>query len=156
MINKAENRTFTGLLILGLLTLSGCGSEPDDRFDHLNLIPTQEVLSEFSLGNYMIPIAGIDYEQLTNLKPRHRVQIEFALIAEIKPENEDLLLEDWQHYEGQIRDEIIRTCRHASFEDLDEHDLVTLKSRILKAIEPIIGPDRIQRLVLNDLQLFEL
>ena len=144
--------------VIGLavaLMSTGCGGEPSTRFAHLELLPPEEELFEFPFGKFAIPIPAVKDED-GKLPRTNRLHLEFSLHAVISPADEAYLADTWQHHEGRIRDRLIHVCRNASYEDLGEPGLITLKARMLDSVQPLIGPDRVRRLLIEDVQIHRL
>lgn len=53
---------------------------------------------------------------------------------------------------GALRHRVIGVCRITRAEDLAEPDLMTFKSKLLDALEPIFGRDQIARITVSDLR----
>src|SRR5688572_10829384 len=98
----------------------GCSSSPEFEFDKLDLVPTQEKLTEYSLGNYTIPIPVMEYQAQNQRAHRNRIQFQFELHALVTPEEKWQIADAWKRHEGAIRDRVIRVCRNASLDDLQE------------------------------------
>jgi hypothetical protein len=137
----------------GLLAIcaSGCGKGVSYQFDSLDLAPPQEELSEFDLGKYSIPIPVL--EEGPAKKPIHRVrfQLDFQLHALIRPEQKSHIADNWERQEGQIRDHIIRVCRNASVEELQEPEMSTLKAKLIDALATQIGKDDVRQLLITEI-----
>lgn len=145
------------MLMLGaLLACWGCGSKDlDEKFGHLELLPSEEGMLEVSLGQYRVPVPT-DAAKLNGVEARSRIQLNFTLLAELEPENADSVASAYETAEGRIRDAVISSCRRATLNDLEEPNLLTLKIDMLDAIELLVGPDRIHKLVMPDVQQQEL
>lgn len=131
-------------------TLAGCGSKPTYEFDALDLTPMQDELVEFSLGHYVIPIPVARTDSEIDAVSRNRVEFTFDLYVLITRDYESQLADMWQRHEGKIRDRVIRVCRKASVEDLQEEGLPTLKSHLMDAVQAQLGPKNVRRLLVND------
>ena len=138
-------------VVLGA-TLAGCSSPSPYEFDSMDLSPTQDELVEFSLGKYSIPIPIVrPFEEKDNPR-RHRVEFGFELYALIPMEYEKELTESWSRHEGKIRDRVIRVCRAASLEELQEPELATLKSHLTDAVQSQLGRSGIRRLLIAEVR----
>jgi hypothetical protein len=129
----------------------GCGSKSRFQFDELDLVPAQEELTEFSLGKYAIPIPvaeGIDGEAQSK---RNAVEFGFELIAVVKREHESRIVDSWERHEGKIRDRVIRVCRNASLNDLEE-----LKAHLMDAVQAQLGDKEIRQLVIAEVNSQEI
>jgi hypothetical protein len=134
----------------------GCSSAPEFEFDDLNLVPVQEELSEFSLGKYWIPIPLVDNRDSNRPPRRNKLQVEFELFALFSPHDEWQITEGWKRHEGKIRDRVIRICRNASLDELQEPELETLKDQLMDALAPHLGEKELRRLVITEIVSQEL
>jgi hypothetical protein len=134
----------------------GCGSNPTFEFDRMDLLPAEENLTEFSLGQYKIPIPVADEQGKGSLRHRNRVQFDFQLFALVSPKEETQLTEAWKRHEGMIRNEIITICRSASVSDLQEPELATLKARLTNVLAARLGENRLRQLLITDVASQEL
>lgn len=132
-----------------LCIAGGCGSHSTFEFDALDLAPPQEELSEFLLGQYSIPIPVAE-SRSNKLEHRNRFQLDFELYALIRPENKSAIADDWARHEGKIRDHVIRVCRNASVDDLQEPELSTLKARLMDALAAQVGKNDVRQLLITE------
>jgi hypothetical protein len=128
----------------------GCGSKSTFKFDQMDLVPAEEELSEFSLGEYKIPIPIPDDASAEKLNRRNRVQFDFDLYALISPKEESQFKDAWDLHEGVIRDQVINICRSASVDELQEPELATLKARLTDVLAPQLGDKRLRQLLITD------
>ena len=135
---------------------SGCGSRCAFEFDALDLAPPQEELTELSLGEYRIPIPVADQRGPSQLSYRHRFQFDFALHALVSPAEKSQVADAWARHEGQIRDKVIRVCRNATIDELQEPELATLKARLIDALASQMGESEVRRLLLTEVVSQEL
>jgi hypothetical protein len=140
---------------IGLIA-GGCSSPPTFEFDELDIVPVQEELTEFSLGEYRIPIPVI--KQLADKQPIHRnsFQLEFELFALVSPHEKSQITDAWDRHEGKIRDRVIRICRNSSLEELQEPELATLKGRLLDALGPQLGANEVRQLLITEIVSHEI
>jgi len=144
---------FTGLLPAGLFccALSGCGSRSSFEFDELDSVPGQEELTEFPLGEYTVPIPVVEYRADDRKTHRNRFQFDFKLFA-LVPARERWQIEDaWARHEGKIRDRVIRACRNASLDDLQEPELATLKAHLIDSLGPHLGEKTLRQLMITEI-----
>jgi flagellar basal body-associated protein FliL len=78
------------------------------------------------------------------------------LHALVTRDSESQLTEMWEQHEGKIRDRVIRICRRASYEDLQEAELATLKSHLMDAVQAQLGPKVVRRLLMTEVDIREL
>jgi flagellar basal body-associated protein FliL len=134
-----------------LCIAGGCGSHYSTfEFDALDLAPPQEELSEFLLGQYSIPIPVVDQRGANEHEFRNRFQFDFELYALVRPENKSSIADDWARHEGNIRDNVIRVCRNASVDDLQEPELSTLKARLMDALASQVGKNDVRQLLITE------
>jgi Flagellar basal body-associated protein FliL len=143
------------IALVGLAT-SGCKPRTAYEFDALDLTPAQDELSEFSLGHYCIPIPIASTEGSNDSESRNRMQLTFDLYALVTPSFESEIHESWERHEGNVRDSVIRVCRNASPEELQEPELATLKSHLIDVIQDQLGPKSIHRLLISEVATKEL
>jgi hypothetical protein len=143
------------IALVGLAT-AGCKPRTAYEFDVLDLTPAQDELAEFSLGHYSIPIPIASPEGPNEGESRNRLQMTFDLYALVAPSCESEIHESWERHEGNVRDCVIRVCRNASLEELQEPELATLKSHLTDAIQDQLGPKSIHRLLISEVATKEL
>jgi len=140
--------SFVGVVSLGI---AGCGPTSHFEFDHLDVAPVQEELTEIPLGEYRIPIPVAEGRGRKRLVHRNRLQLDFRLVALVPPSGEPLFSDAWERHEGQIRDRVILICRNATAEELLEPELATLKVRLADALASQIGEKCVRQLLITDL-----
>lgn len=147
----STNRRLLGAAAV-LLGLAGCGSHSTFEFDALDLAPPQEELTEFMLGKYSIPIPIpiVESEGAAEHERCNRFQLDFELFALVRPENRSDIADDWTRHEGKIRDDVIRVCRNASPDELQEPELSTLKARLMDALAAQIGEKDLRQLLITE------
>jgi hypothetical protein len=133
-----------------ICTLAGCRSRSDFEFDALDLAPPQEELAELSLGKYRIPIPVPEDRGAKQLSYRHRFQFDFELHALVSPAEQSQVADAWSRHEGKIRDQIIRVCRNATVDELQEPELTTLKARLMDALASHLGDKEVQQLLFTE------
>jgi hypothetical protein len=131
-------------------TAGGCGSHATFEFDALDLAPPQEELSEFLLGQYSIPIPVVVDRGPNERTRQNRYQLDFELYALVRPENKSNIADDWARHEGIIRDRVIRVCRNATVEELQEPELSTLKARLMDALAAQVGEKDVRQLLITE------
>jgi hypothetical protein len=142
------------VLVASAVTLcvaGGCGSHYSTfEFDALDLAPPQEELSEFLLGQYSIPIPVPEQRGSKQPEHRNRFQLDFELYALVRLEKKSTIADDWARHEGTIRDNVIRVCRNASVDDLQEPELSTLKARLMDALAAQVGRNDVRQLLITE------
>ncbi len=129
---------------------AGCRSKSGFQFDRLDLLPPEEELKEFPLGEYKIPIPIVEDRDQSKLTRRNRFQFDFKLYALVSPKEKSYMEDAWSRHEGQIRDQVITVCRSASLDDLQEPALATLKARLTDVLAAQLGDKPLRQLVIND------
>jgi hypothetical protein len=138
-------------LYLAAIAVSGCSrKQPTFEFDALDLPPTQEDLTEFSLGQYKIPIPIVEDRDQKQPKLRNRFQFDFDLYALITPKDQTRVADAWARHEGDIRDRVMRVCRNASVDELQEPELATLKARLMDALAAQLGEKELRQLLITE------
>ncbi len=138
---------FVALLLASAAWTSGCSSKSQFQFDELDLVPAQEELTEFSLGKYAIPIPVAEVDSGESRDRRNLVQFDFELIAVVKRDQESRIADSWERHEGKIRDRVIRVCRNASLDDLEE-----LRAHLMDAVQAQLGDKEIRQLVIAEVK----
>jgi len=153
-----RSRPTTGwkkLLMAAALTAAGtlaggCSSKSPYEFDELDLTPAQDELTEFSLGEYSIPIPIVQSYGQNGGSAHNSIEFSFQLHALITGDYESQLDEVWKRHEGTIRDRIILVCRNATMDELQEPELASLKSHLTDAVQAELGPKTIRRLLITE------
>lgn len=144
------------LLVLPLLVVNGCSSKSSFKFDHMDVIPAEEELNEFPLGEYKIPVPLIDSPGHSRFGRCNRLQFDFELFALVSPKEQSQFEDAWNRHEGVIRDRVIDICRRASAEELMEPELSTLKARLSDTLASQLGERRLRQLLINNVVCQEL
>jgi hypothetical protein len=139
-----------------LCTVLGCGSRRTFEYDAIDLLPAQEELTEFPLGEYHIPIPVAEDRGQEKTSYRHRFEFDFALHALISPSAESQMADTWARHEGKIRDQVIRVCRNATVDELQEPELDTLKARLMDALVSQMGGQEMRQLLFTEVVSQEL
>jgi flagellar basal body-associated protein FliL len=128
----------------------GCGHESSFEYDALDLAPPHEELSEFSLGEYSIPIPVPEEEG--GERQYNRMQLDFQLFALVAPDRKSSIVDSWTRHEGKIRDNVIRVCRNASIDELQEPELSTLKAHLMDALAAQVGEEGFRQLLITEVE----
>ncbi len=141
------------LAVLAVITLwlTGCGADDGFQFDKLDVSPSRDSLTEFSLGHYKIPIP-VQNDRINDNAPRsNRLEFHFELYALVDRQDAPRLSDDWDRHEGLIRDRVIQVCRNVSLDELQEPELTTLKSRLMDAMQGQLGERQVRRLLMTEI-----
>lgn len=144
------------MLALGLVAAAGCGSKSKFKFDSMDVLPAEEELNEFPLGEYKVPVPLADTPGHSRFGGSNRLQFDFELFALISPKEQSQFKDAWSRHEGVIRDRVIDICRRASAEELMEPELSTLKARLSDALASQLGERRLRQLLINNVVSQEL
>jgi hypothetical protein len=136
--------------VIVCLVVCGCGSKPRFEFDDLDLVPVQAELTEFLLGRYTVPIPVVEYRRDNQTVHRNRFQLDFQLFALVSPQEKSHLKHAWELHQGKIRDRVIRVCRSASVDELQEPELATLKAQLADALRPHLGDKEVRQLLITE------
>ena len=143
-------RTLT--ILFALVALTGCGSSGKIAFDDLDVVEVEDQVVELSLGYFVIPIPIADLDDSVEIASRNRMQIEFALYAEVPSHFEKRARSAAARNEGRLRDSVITICRTAPMEDLNERSLTALKGHLLDTASPLLDGVPIEELRIVDRQ----
>jgi hypothetical protein len=137
------------IVIVGFAA-GGCRSKSTFQFDGLDLLPPEEKLNEFPLGEYKIPIPVVEDRAQNKLTRRNRFQFDFKLFALVSPKDKSQIEDAWERHEGQIRDQVMNVCRSATLDELQEPELATLKARLTDVLATKLGEKPLRQLVINE------
>jgi hypothetical protein len=128
----------------------GCAKEPSFEYDLLDPVAAKEELSEFSLGEYSIPIPVVEEGRAGKLRHSNRFQLDFELYALVTPGKKSDIANSWSRHEGAIRDHVIRVCRNATVDELLEPELSALKAHLMDALVAQVGESGLRQLLITD------
>lgn len=141
-----------------LLVLPGCGEAEKVKFeaflDELDVDASLDSAEEIQLGVYNIASALPAPDKLVTDDDEEAeplwVQIRFELFAVVAPEDRKAVEAACKRHRGMLDDTVVTICREASKDELDDSRWATLKSRLIDAIRPILGDDRVRQLSFSD------
>jgi hypothetical protein len=136
--SRARLATVSILLAWVSIVVFGCGSQPAFEFDELDLVPVQEELTE------------LEYRRDSPPRSRNRFQLDFQLFALVSPHAKSQIKHAWEQHQGKIRDRVIRVCRNASADELQEPELATLKAQLADALRPHLGENEVRQLLITE------
>ena len=160
--NLARDRALSALrqilvisMILTALGLPGCGGDVqaklEDYLEELEFDAPLEAVKVIQLGeSHRISIAARKQAYVEGDEEPVWVQFKFKLFVEVAPENEAAILAATERHRGMINDIIVRICRNLTLEELGDSRRTSFKSRLIDALRPLLGENRIQQLILND------
>jgi hypothetical protein len=138
------------LCAIACCLVGGCAKQSSFEYDVLDLAPAQEELSEFSLGEYSIPIPVAEEHRRGGYRHKNRFRLEFELHALIAPSKKSEIADNWSRHEGAIRDHVIRVCRNASIDSLQEPEFLTLKAQLMDALASHVGESGLRQLLITE------
>lgn len=146
------------VVLLALPLLSGCGGPAKSKFefDCLDVVPAEDELNEFPLGEYKVPVPLMDHPGPSRFGGCNRLQFDFELYALVSPKEEAQFEDAWNRHEGVIRNRVIEICRRATADELMEPELSTLKARLSDALALQLGEKRLRQLLINNVVSQEL
>ena len=157
MFCKGDARMFSRSCRVALLiavavlgVAGGCQKKATFQIDGIDVLPPEEELKEFPLGQYKIPIPIVEDRSQNKLTRRNRFQFDFSLFALVSPKEESQIEDAWERHEGQIRDQVMSVCRSATLEELREPELATLKARLTDVLATKLGEKQLRQLVINE------
>ncbi len=156
MLAVFRNSRTAFALAFGLIAASGCGSKSKFKFDCMDVLPAEEELNEFPLGQYKIPVPLVDTPGHSRFGGCNRLQFDFELFALVSPKEQSQFKDAWTRHEGVIRDRVIDICRRATADELMEPELSTLKARLTDALATQLGERRLRQLLINNVVSQEL
>lgn len=107
---------------------------------------------DIDLGEFAAPMPGIGQNVLGVHSLHNLMQIRFTMRIEPVKGAITQAIDRAERMRGALRHRVIGVCRITRAEDLAEPDLMTFKSKLLDALEPIFGRDQIARITVSDLR----
>lgn len=143
------SRIFAFLFVLSAALLSGCGGEEEakleDYLEELEFDRPLESVKEIKVNSYRIPCAARHHEDgRANSEPLW-VQMKFDLYVIASEDDENAVLAGIERHRGMLDDTIIAICRKSSIEQLQDNRWATIETRLLDAIRPLLGEERIRQ-----------
>lgn len=104
---------------------------------------------EFELGDFKISNNSVEGSPL---------RVDCKIFAEIPKEYESNFTEVYEKKKHRVRDAIQAVVRAASYTDVTDPDLGTVKRKIKKSVADVIGGDKpfITQIIISDFQSYEL
>ncbi len=121
---------------------------PDD-------LQPREELAEVDVGTFRIPLAAVDQRQREGegLAERNALLLRFHLFALVPQHQEDHVTTRIQSHGARLREDVIRTCRKATLDELEEPALITLKMELHKVLGRYFGPKHLRQIVITNVLL---
>lgn len=142
-------------LLSAVLLLPGCGDEQvaklDDYLEELEFERPLESVREIKLntdGPFRFPCATRYFDTTGSDVPPKWVQMKFDLYLITAEEDRLAVLASIKQHRGMLNDTVMTVCRGSSIEQLQDNRWAALKSRLLVAIRPLLGGERIRQISL--------
>lgn len=143
-------RVLAALVLPSLV--AGCGGGADvDEVTEFELVPARPVLSEVDFGSFAIPIPGQTLDSDQQIVHRNYLQLEFTLFGVVQPKDRGETTRLAERRRGELRDRVIKVCRNTSPGELKDPELLTLKLRLIDAIQPAFEGVVLDTLLMRDL-----
>lgn len=143
------------VVALSLMLLAGCAETKKTPFEtcleELDVEASLNSADELLLGTYNVasalpvPEGVVSDDEMEEPEPLW-VQVKFELYAIVAPQDRKAVEAACERHRGMLDDAVVTICREASKEELDDSRWATLKSRLIDAIRPILGDDRLKHL----------
>ncbi|PQO46288.1 hypothetical protein [Blastopirellula marina] len=154
-IKRLEAKLLLAVLVAsGCVALCGC-ENPASADEELILSLEKQDWAEIDLGefNVSVLIADDPTRQPDLTEYQESVSLHYHLHCMVDEENEERVQEFLDQRKGEMSDEIIRTCRHASLVDLADPELQLIRSQLRDFTEEFMGQGIIKRFVFSDVVL---
>ncbi len=148
----ATRATRTAIAALTLAAV-GCGvpAPMDEEIDEIELLSTAQEWEDVPLGVFSVSVPGVQPHPMGGPEARNLVQMDFRLSMQTEIAAAAAARAEAERRHGEVCNRVIGVCRSTDLHDLGEQDLVTFKSHLLDALEPLFGRNVIARLIVNDL-----
>lgn len=161
--HRLHHRVSNGLH--GLLTtlmvclLTGCGGDSaprlEDHLEELEFDRPLESVKEILVNSYRMPCAARHQDSSgANVKPVW-VVVSFDLYVIAAEEDEKAVLAGIERHRGLLDDTIHSVCRRSSISMLEDSGWAMIETRILDAIRPLLGEERIRQISFSDSATWE-
>lgn len=145
---------------MGLLTmllvgfLPGCGGESaprlEDYLEELEFDRPLESVKEILVNSYRIPCAAQHQDAAGANVKSIWVLVSFDLYVIAAEEDENAVLAGIERHRGLLDDTIHAVCRRSSISMLEDSSWATIETRMLDAIRPLLGEERIRQISFSD------
>lgn len=147
-------RTIPVVTIATLLAVPvGCDETAESNAPEV--LQANEELAEVDVGEFRIPLAAVDQRSApeSSLPGRNALLLRFRLFAVVPPHREDDVASRIQTHRARLREEVIRTCREATLDELDEPALITLKGELHQVLGRYFGPQHLRQIIMTNVLL---
>lgn len=137
-----------------LALLAGCAGEEqptlDSYLDELEFQSSIDSTREIELGNYGIASALQIGDQDQKNPQTEWVHVRFRLVAIVSPQDERAIEKTLARHRGLLDDTVISVCRKITKGELADSRWGTFKSRLIDALRPILGEQRLRQISFVD------
>ena len=142
-------------VLTAVVALSGCNEPAVSALPAMEPLQEKERLSEVDVGSFRIPLAAVDERQGETgyISERNALLLRFQLYVLVPPHHESDVTGRLHSHGARLREEVIRTCRKATLDELDEPELVTLKNELREVLGRYFGPEHLRQVVVTNVLL---
>jgi len=137
-----------------IVMLPGCGGQPEvklnDYLDELEFDAPQESVKKVDIGSYRISCAAHHQDRSGREALPLWVRVKFKLSAETSKHDENTILAASERHRGMLDDAIITVFRRASIDELSDNRWAAIKSKLIDAIRPLLGGNRVRQIFFDD------
>lgn len=142
-------------ILTALVVVTGCGEPPVSEFPTAEPLQDKERLAEVEVGDFRIPLVAVDQRQAAEryLSERNSLLFRFRLYVLVPPHRENDVAGRIRSHGARLREEVIRTCRKATLDELDDPELATLKGELREILGRYFGPKHLRQVVVTHVLL---
>ncbi len=144
-----------------LVVAAGCGGKESarlvDYLDELEFDLPSETAAHVSIGRFDIPIAAdaaaaeaSGFVEEIAQQGRVWMRLQFELSAETKPPHENAIERAAEVHRGAVYDAVLTIVRTSTLDELTDPRLAAMCAKLSDELRPLLGEDKVRRLVLND------
>ncbi|MCC6491651.1 MAG: flagellar basal body-associated FliL family protein [Pirellulales bacterium] len=145
------------------LVMCGCGSSKQelrllDYLEELEFDVPLESATYVSLGKFDIPLVAdkTEHHEMQRAHDSSRshlwMRVQFELTAETAPQWKEAIATTAQRRQGALSDAVLTVVRSSPVSDLSDPRLSAINARLADVVRPILGEDRVRRLMFNKLE----
>ena len=148
------SRSAIGLMaMLSAALISGCGGSEgpklEDYLEELEFDRPLESVKEIKVNSYRIPCAAKRQDTAgAEIEPLW-VQMKFDLYVIAEEKHEKSVMAGIERHRGMLDDIVPEVCRSSTLDHLLDARASAIKTRLLDAIRPLLGAERIRQLTLS-------
>ncbi len=143
------------------LAICGCGGKKEPRLvDYLEQLEFDvplETATYVPLGRFDIPLVADKAphtQEPSEPADEHSqvwMRVQFELTAETTPKWKDAVIAAAEHHQGGLNDAVLTVVRTSPVNDLSDPRLLSVNARLTDIIRPMLGEDRVRRLMFTKL-----